>query len=125
MGVLVKVILLAAIFLGSSAVYADSVSCTLKSGRKSGTATLDLNKSMGDYAMLEESVYDLGFNFVVGCEAKDCETSITIDSGILEDEAGSTGFSFERSGESREIFREPIENAPDKRKYEIFCNYNA
>jgi len=117
------ILILSAIVFSQAPAMADSVTCFLTSGKKSVSATLDLTNPSQDFA-ISDNVYDLSFNLSAECKrSKKCMAYITVDSIKLEDEAGSTGFEFERGGVEREIFREPVEGAPDRRKYEMYCDY--
>lgn len=112
----------------SNNVFADAITCNLKSGQDTQAATINLSETEQDgyvdeYAV-SDAVYDLNFIMTASCEEKECLIDITLDSGILESEVGSTAFEFTRSGKNRELLREAITGAPDKRNYEIYCNYN-
>lgn len=120
-----KALALALIALSSAPAFADSLTCTLVSGKKSDAVTLDLNdaKSLENGKDTQNGVYDLSFYINASCTAQACDASLTIFSQKIEDEVGSTGFSFDRSAASAEVFREPLTGAPDKKKYELSCAY--
>lgn len=115
-------LILGLVFLFSANSFADKVECTISSGKKSSTASFDLENKDEDYA-IGENVYDLSFNLTVECKSKSCTGSITIMSDIIEDELASTGFEFKRSKQVKKVYDEPLENAPDKRPYEMECFY--
>ncbi|MGE0528157.1 MAG: hypothetical protein AB7G93_07605 [Bdellovibrionales bacterium] len=111
------------VLLLSSASFADSITCTLQSGEKTTSATLALESPQEDYA-IADGLYDLSFSLTAECATTKCTAFMTIDSRRAQSEVGSTGFDFRRSGPAREIFREPLENAPDQRQYTLYCTYN-
>ncbi len=123
MGDSMKLLLVAFLLVASNSALADTVTCTLKSGDQATSANFSLGSPQEDYVSAN-GVHDLNFHMIAECKNETCAVDITIDSSILEDEAGSTGFEFQRSGPAREIFREPIENAPDGRTYELSCDYS-
>ena len=113
------------VFAFSSLSFADSVECTLSSGKESASATVDLVKGLDKY-VTSDAVHDLDFHMLIECKEnkkQSCVVDISFTSAILEDESGSYGFYLERAGDSRIVSTEPIENAPDKREYKFICHY--
>lgn len=120
-----KALALTLIALSSAPAFADTLTCTLASGKKQDVATLNLNDaaSLEDGKDTQEGVYDLSFNLSALCTEQACDASLTIFSQKIEDEVGQTGFSFTRGAAPGEVFREPLTGAPDKKKYELSCAY--
>lgn len=119
-----KLLLVAFLLVASNSALADTVTCTLKSGDQATSANFSLVGSQQEDYVSANGIHDLNFHMIAECKNETCAVDIIIDSSILRDEAGSTGFEFQRSGPSREIFREPVENAPDGLLYEISCDYS-
>lgn len=114
-------ILIAAVSAGAAA---ETLTCELRSGGQATSASVNIPAGLGEY-VVADSVHDLSFNLIVECARRKCTANITIDSGILEDEAGSTAFEFTSGGTARNVFTEPVTNAPDGRAYEISCATGA
>lgn len=120
-----KALALAILALTAAPAFADTLECTLSSGKKSDTVSLDLTKLENPYdaKLGEKGVYDLSFDLAADCKPESCSASITIYSQKIEDEVGSTGFEFTRGAAWGEVHREPLTGAPDKKKYELSCAY--
>jgi hypothetical protein len=64
---------------------------------------------------------DLGVIMSAGCEADACKADALIISQKIEDEVGDVSFEFSKSA-TGVVYKEKIENAPDRRNYTLFCN---
>jgi len=107
--------------------FAENIVCTLQSGPTKASVVAKLSQLDEGYGEFidEVGVKDLSFDMVVECDKKSCEAGLTIYSQILEDEAGSTGFEFSRTIESKGIvFSDKITNTPDGSDYDLYCYYN-
>ena len=105
----------------ASAARADLV-CTLSSGEEKTSVYLDLSDvKAATEGLQSDNVFDLAFYLEVPCQGDACDASITITSSILEDEAGQTGFSFNKSTDKGVVFTDKLTGAPDKKKYSISC----
>lgn len=115
------------LILMSLGVSASNVACILANGGEKSLAKIDF-KEIDDegyaYTYSQGAEFDLSFNMEFYCEANNCEVSIVVDSQILEDEAGSTGFEFKKTQAAGKIYSEPVTNAPDGKDYFLYCYLN-
>ncbi len=127
-----NIFLVALMLLGQSA-QADSLNCSLQSGRgaekKVNEVNVQLNNSEDEEveASSKGQFYDLSFSLQASCdEEKDCGVTLTLDSGKLEDEFTQFGFSFQKNEVSSEVFSQRLtsKRTPDKRSYKIKCIYS-
>ena len=98
--------------------FAAELTCTIQSGQKKESATVDLNKE--DNHADSEYVYDLSFILEAACEKNDCSANATILSSKVEDEVGQLAFDFKKNQKGR-VHGEALNNSPDGRKYAIYC----
>lgn len=102
---------------------ADEITCMLKSGKQKTAVTMDLDTEYEE-GIYSEYIYDLNFYMEVFCKNTNCEVVLTVNSGMAEDEVGQTGFQFRRDNGKKGLFREPLTNTPDGRKYTLSCRRN-
>lgn len=121
-------VVFAAVLLGSFlstqsfAATKPALSCKLVSGQDQHIVSLLLNEGytyQDEYQTLGED-FDLGLILDSECQGNECQASLVITSQIVQDEVGSTGFRFQKS-EVGVVYQETLEDAPDKRDYELIC----
>ncbi len=100
---------------------ADTLKCTLKSGSRRSSVSIDLNTNGGEFAV-SGGVYDLSFNMMEECEDASCTAYVTVDSVIVQDEVSSFSFSFDRN-KNAVVINEPFDGAPDGKAYNFSCAY--
>ena len=123
-----KLALSISIFLLMFNATAENVVCSLQTGNQK-TSVVAKFSDLDEYGygefFDEKGVEDLSFNFSLDCSDSECEAGVIIDSQMVEDEVGSTGFGFERkASEKGLVFTDKLTNAPDGKDYVFDCYYN-
>lgn len=107
----------------------SEVTCVLRQGNQESKATINQSELDSDGYAYKYSLgaeFDLSMNLELYCEGTKCEGNIIIDSQILEDEAGGTGFDFDfNQTRAGEIHSETVTGAPDGLEYNLKCYLNS
>lgn len=107
--------------LSTQTAFADSVTCTLSSGKKQASVTLNLeNPTEISDGVQSDLVYDLSFLLLI---YDDNHVEATFLSTKIEDEVGQVSEEFQRHGGKQTVIQEPLTEAPDHRKYNFVCTY--
>lgn len=110
----------------SSQVFAAEVSCSLKTGKDVHVSTIELvngkeNQSLSNW---EDWEHDITFDLIGSCEKNECSINVTFYSAKAEDEVGNSGWTLNLKSEEPGVFvNEPVDGAPDKRKYNFSCEF--
>ena len=111
------------LLIGTQSMAAEpTLTCKLVSGKDIHSVSLELKEGytyQDEYTTTGED-FDLGLVLDSDCAGRECQASLVITSQIVEDEVGSTGFKFQKSAEGV-VYKEKLENVPDKRKYTLIC----
>ena len=108
-------------------VFAEEVTCTLKSSDKQASLTIDLSKTKnsGDADGYKTPVLDIFFNLEVECENGACVGAANFSSQMAEDQIDEAYFEFERYKKLIGlIFEKDLDYAPDGSIYSFYCSYS-
>lgn len=120
-----SLITLSCALLISGSAFGHSLACTLQSGSKLSLVVLDIENQKN----LEEGkdgkyVYDLSIYLQGTCQRNNCSGTVTINSGIVEDELTQVSFDFSKQT-TGVVYKQALKNTPDKRKYTLLCEVIA